>query len=127
MATVSSPVRGQSVHVEELVAALREAGHEVLVVGSGIYEKAGFGSGSRVVVWLRRVLPGAPQELAELAYNYSRLSPLGARQASFQPELIYERYNPYYLAGTWLAPRSGTNCFWKSTRRLSMSASVSAA
>ena len=28
---------GQSVHVEELVAALREAGHEVLVVGPSFY------------------------------------------------------------------------------------------
>ena len=42
---------GQSVHVEELVAALRGLGHEVLVVGPGFYEQAHFGGESNLVAW----------------------------------------------------------------------------
>ena len=41
---------GQSVHVEELVAALRGLGHEVLVVGPGFYEQASFGGESSLVL-----------------------------------------------------------------------------
>ena len=40
---------GQSVHVEELIAALRALGHEVLVVGPGFYENAEFGGESGLV------------------------------------------------------------------------------
>ena len=44
---------GQSVHVEELVGALRAAGHEVLVVGPGFYEASGFGGESSTVARIR--------------------------------------------------------------------------
>jgi glycosyltransferase involved in cell wall biosynthesis len=96
---------GQSVHVEELVAAFRALGHEVVVVGPGFYEQSGFGGESRAVALLRRVLPGALGELAELAYNFSAYRRLSRACAALHPELIYERYNLYYLAGAWLARR----------------------
>jgi glycosyltransferase involved in cell wall biosynthesis len=98
---------GQSVHVDEMVCAMREAGHEVLVVGPRFYERAGFGSESRVVALIRRLLPGAMGELAELAYNLPAYRRLARASAAFRPEVIYERYNLYYLAGTWLARRRG--------------------
>ena len=60
---------GQSVHVEELIAALRAAGHEVTVVGPSFYEHASFGGESSTVALLRRLLPGVLGEFAELAYN----------------------------------------------------------
>lgn len=58
---------GQSVHVEELIHAFRSAGHEVMVVGPSFYEATGFGGESRTVALVRRLLPGALQEVAELA------------------------------------------------------------
>ncbi len=58
---------GQSVHIEELVGALRSLGHEVLVVGPGFYEQAHFGGESRLVPWIRARLPAVVGELAELA------------------------------------------------------------
>ncbi len=94
---------GQSVHIEEMVAALREAGHEVLVVGPGFYEDSGFGGESSTVARLRRLLPGALGEIAELAYNVPAYRRLAAAARAFKPDLIYERYNLYYLAGHWLA------------------------
>ncbi len=102
---------GQSVHVEELVAALRSLGHEVLVVGPGFYEQARFGGESRLVPWIRARLPSAIGELAELAYNVPAWWRLRAAFRRFRPELIYERYNLYYLAGTWVARSSGVALF----------------
>jgi glycosyltransferase involved in cell wall biosynthesis len=96
---------GQSVHIEEMVAAFRAAGHEVLVVGPGFYAGSGFGGENRWVAMARRRLPGAVAELAELAYNLPASRRLARAAASFQPDLIYERYNLYYLAGAWLARR----------------------
>ncbi len=96
---------GQSVHIEELVGALRAAGHEVLVVGPSLYARSDFGGESRTVVLARRLLPRAVAELAELAYNLPAARRLARAAAGFRPDLIYERYNLYYLAGAWLARR----------------------
>ena len=102
---------GQSVHVEELVGALRSMGHEVLVVGPSFYADSGFGGESSTVARLRRLLPGALGEVAELAYNVPAYRKLRAAARAFQPELIYERYNLYYLAGTWLSRRTKVPLF----------------
>lgn len=96
---------GQSVHVDEMVRAMREAGHEVLVVGPRFYEQSEFGGESRTVALIRRLLPGAAGELAELAYNLPAYRRLARACAEFRPDAIYERYNLYYLAGAWLARR----------------------
>ena len=102
---------GQSVHVEELVGALRAAGHEVLVVGPGFYEASGFGGESSAVARLRRLLPGAAGEAAELAYNVPAYLRLRRACRDFKPDLIYERYNLYYLAGWRLARATGLPLF----------------
>ena len=102
---------GQSVHVEEMIAALRAAGAEVLVVGPGFYEQSGFGGESRLVALARRLLPAALAELAELAYNVPAYRRLRRAARGFRPDLIYERYNLFYLAGTVLARREGIPFF----------------
>lgn len=96
---------GQSVHVEDLVAAFRAAGHEVLVVGPSFYEATDFGAETGWVNTLRRLLPGAFTELAELAYNLPAWRRLERAARDFRPDIVYERYNLYYLAGMWLARR----------------------
>ena len=98
---------GQSVHIDELVAALRRIGHEVLVVGPASYEQADFGWDSGLVAVIRRHFPKAVNELAELAYNIPAYRRLRRAFVSFKPDLIYERYNLFFLAGTVLARRSG--------------------
>jgi glycosyltransferase involved in cell wall biosynthesis len=102
---------GQSVHVEALVAALRELGHDVLVVGPGFYEQAEFGGESSFVAALRARLPRALAELAELAYNAPAWWRVRLACRRFHPDLIYERYNLYYLAGTLVARRKGIPLF----------------
>jgi hypothetical protein len=91
---------GQGVHIESLVHALRAAGHDVLVVGPRFYEQAEFGGESRLVAWVRRLLPGVLQEIAELAYNVPAYIRLARAYASVQPDFIYERCNLFFLAGT---------------------------
>ncbi len=98
---------GQSVHIEQMVAALRRSGHEVLVVGPGFYQQAAFGAESRVVAAIRARLPPAVGEFAELAYNLPAYRRLRRAADTFRPDIIYERYNLYHLAGTWLAHRIG--------------------
>jgi len=98
---------GQSVHVEELVAALRALGHEVLVVGPRFYETAEFGGESGLVTTIRSRLPRWVGELAELAYNLPAWWRLRQACQRFQPQLIYERNNLYFLAGTLVSRRTG--------------------
>ena len=102
---------GMSVHLEELVAAFRQQGHVVQVVGPGFYAATGFGGESRTVALLRRLLPGVAGELAELAYNLPAYCRLRRACRTFRPELIYERSNLFYLAGAWLARRTGLPYF----------------
>ena len=98
---------GQSVHVEQLVGALRRAGHEVMVVGPGFYQQAAFGGGSNLVAWVRARLPAVIGEFAEIAYNLPAYWRLRRAAVRFRPDIIYERYNLYHLAGGWLAERTG--------------------
>ncbi len=94
---------GQSVHVDELIHAFRSAGHEVMVVGPRVYEKAKFGGESSLVAAIRRLLPGFARELAELAYNIPATVRLVRAWHTFKPQFVYERYNLYFLAGAILA------------------------
>lgn len=98
---------GQGVHLEALVAALRDQGHEVLVVGPSAYEQAGLGGESRLVALVRRLLPAFAVELLELAYSIPAYRKLARAAETFAPDLLYERYNLFYLSGAWLARRRG--------------------
>jgi glycosyltransferase involved in cell wall biosynthesis len=102
---------GQGVHVEELVRAFREAGHDVTIVGPKFFEQAGFGGESRLVALVRRLLPGALGELAELAYTIPAYRRLKAAYRAIKPDFVYERCNLYFLAGAWLARRQGARLF----------------
>jgi glycosyltransferase involved in cell wall biosynthesis len=93
---------GQSVHIEELVAAFRNAGHEVCVVGPKFYENANFGGESHIIATARRICPGLFFELAELIYNVPAFLRLRRAYRDFAPDLIYERYNLYYFGGVLL-------------------------
>lgn len=94
---------GQGVHLDALVSALREQGHDVRVVGPSLFDKAGLGGESRLVAWVRRVLPGFMVELLEFAYSIPSTLRLARAARAFRPDVIYERYNLFYLAGALVA------------------------
>ena len=98
---------GQSVHIEELVAAFRKTGHEVIVIGPGLYQNASFGSESAALGMARRLLPRALVELAEIFYNVPSFVRLRRGYYGFKPNIVYERYNLYHLAGALLKRRYG--------------------
>lgn len=98
---------GQRVHIEELIHALREQGHEVRVVEPGAADTAQFGTKPRWVTWVQTRLPRVVYELLEIAYNVPLYFRLRRVWREFGPDVLYERHHLYLFAGAWLARRSG--------------------
>ena len=92
---------GQYVHVEEIVNAMRELGHEVIVIGPRVAEKAKFGAGGGWMSTLRRYLPGFLAELLEFSYSFYAFMLLVIAMVKHRPDAIYERYNLFMPAGIW--------------------------
>jgi glycosyltransferase involved in cell wall biosynthesis len=95
------------VHIEALVAALRAAGHEIRVVGPPAYGRVELGGESTALARIRRLLPGALGELAELAYGVVSTVRLARIARAFRPDVVYERANLFHVAGSWTAWRCG--------------------
>jgi len=93
---------GQSVHIDELVRALRDLGHEVRVVGPAQHARASFGSDAGIIAHLKKHVPGSVYELLELAYNIPAFWRLIKAYRAMKPDVLYERYSLFLLAGLWL-------------------------
>jgi glycosyltransferase involved in cell wall biosynthesis len=98
---------GQAVHIEEMVHALRERGHEVRVVAPAPARDEGMGGTVGWVQRLRQALPKAVYELLELGYSVVAYRRLARAAQEFQPDVIYERYNLFLLAAALLRRRTG--------------------
>ncbi len=99
---------GQVVHIEEMISAMREQGHEVLVVAPKL--ASGLEMGGEVGCWVQRLksmLPKALYELLELAYSLVVYRQLIAAAKAFKPDCIYERYNLFLLSGAMASRRLG--------------------
>lgn len=96
---------GQAVHIEEMIAALRGLGHEVIVAAPAGADDQDFGASNGWVDKIRSRLPKAVYELLELAYSVVAYRRLAALAREHRPDVLYERYNLYLLAGVWLHHR----------------------
>lgn len=96
---------GQYVHIEELTAALRNAGHEIVMVGPRIAGEQAFGDESRFVATLKKSLPKALYELLEFFYSFVDYFHLARAIRQHRPDIIYERYNLFWLSGVWARRR----------------------
>ncbi|HEV8014149.1 MAG TPA: glycosyltransferase family 4 protein [Stellaceae bacterium] len=98
---------GQSVHVDDMIAALRGLGHDVTIAAPAM---AGDDDGEppRWIARLKRALPAALYEMLELGYNVPAFIRLHRRWRETAPDVIYERYNLNLLAGVWLAKLTHT-------------------
>lgn len=94
---------GQYVHIEEMINALREQGHEVIIAAPPSAETESFGSDAGPVAWLKRWLPKWFYELMELGYSLVAYRRLAKAVRQHQPDCLYERYNLFLPAGVWLA------------------------
>lgn len=98
---------GQSVHIEELIAALRRQGHETVLVGPPGFGATGFGGSSALVDRLKRLAPGAAYELMEIAYNVRAFPRLRAAVRAHRPDVVYERFSLFLFAGLLLRRLGG--------------------
>lgn len=99
---------GQAVHIEEMIDAMRTLGHEVRVVAPLADQDDGrMGGGVGWVHRLKAILPKAMYEFMELAYSMVAYRKLMAAAREFKPDLIYERYNLFLLAGLMVKRRLG--------------------
>jgi glycosyltransferase involved in cell wall biosynthesis len=102
---------GQAVHIAELVGALRGLGHRVEVVAPPSYEQSTFGSVSSRFAIAKQYLPNVLYEILEIAYNIPIYMRLRRSSADLRPDLIYERYNLFVLAGVVLSRINHTPLF----------------
>lgn len=98
---------GQAVHIDELIGALHQLGHEVRIVAPEIGSGDDMGAEAGWVQKLKTHLPKALYELLELAYTFVAYRRLRQAAREFQPDFIYERYNLFLLAGVMLKRRLG--------------------
>jgi glycosyltransferase involved in cell wall biosynthesis len=98
---------GQMVHVEEIVRALTDLGHRVIVVGPKATAGASFGEDVGAVVALKRILPARLYEILEFAYGLLAFWRLWLAYRRERPDVLYERYNLFLLAGVWLKRLTG--------------------
>lgn len=96
---------GQAVHIQELIAALRARGHEVVVSSPSGAEDQEFGATNPMVNFLRRRLPRVLYEFAEILYSLRSYMHLAREINRHRPDVIYERYNLYVFAGIWCRRR----------------------
>jgi glycosyltransferase involved in cell wall biosynthesis len=113
--------KGASVHVREMVSALEERGHEVLLISPNAGQGNPLPDRAKLLEvtpapWLktaRRLLgralgekwPRLPKEAEELLFNGGLYRRALADLERFAPEVIYERYSLFNLAGLALARR----------------------
>jgi glycosyltransferase involved in cell wall biosynthesis len=98
---------GQAVHMQELIAALRAEGHEVVLVGPEATSRQAFGGEIALVARLKTLLPRALYELLEMAYSVHAAPHLFRAYRRERPDAVYERYNLFMLAGLWLRRLTG--------------------
>lgn len=101
---------GQAVHVRELIAALRGAGHtvqECALVPKTAAAAAPGTVGRRGAFWQRLSLPRPAVELLEILYNRRGRAMLRAAGRTLRPDFVYERHALHCRAGLDVARELG--------------------
>lgn len=92
---------GQFVHIEAIINALRQQGHEVIIVAPTIADASEFGDDGGWMSRLRHALPGFISELLEFGYSFYDFINLCLAIRKHRPDAIYERYNLFLPSGVW--------------------------
>lgn len=99
---------GQAIHIGGLTRALTALGHDLTIAAPATVPTSGLGEGNPLVAGLKRRLPGWGYEALEFGYNAVALLRLLRLHRRTRPDVLYERYNLFLLAGVWLARLRGT-------------------
>ncbi len=87
--------------------ALRDRGHEVVIVGPAAVSEAKFGADAGIVAHLKKLLPLAVYEYMEAAYARYADRRLRRAYLAHRPDVLYERYTLFMSAGARLKARYG--------------------
>ncbi len=98
---------GQSVHLEELMAALKGLGHDVILVGPAAFTQTEFGGSNSLVDGIKKLIPAWLYEPLEIAYNLKAFLRLRSAVRRHTPDVIYERFSLYLFAGVWVRKLTG--------------------
>ena len=93
---------GQYVHIEEIINAFTELGHEVVLVEPKITSNKEFGTDANVVQLIRENVPGFLHEFIEFCYAGIDFFKLSVDVIKNKPDCIYERYNLFFPSGIWV-------------------------
>jgi glycosyltransferase involved in cell wall biosynthesis len=85
---------GQSVHIDEMIHALRGLGHKIIVIEPRRVE-------ATAESIERRLLPPIIYEILELGYSLLEFAKLSAAAIVHRPDALYERANLFMLSGLW--------------------------
>lgn len=96
---------GQWVHISALAKALRARSHDVCICSPDSADDRMLDAGGAGGV--RRFLPGPVYECAEYGYSFGAYQQLSQAARTFDPDILYERYNLFFHAGAWLHKRRG--------------------
>ncbi len=99
---------GQAVHIEAIVRSLGELGHRVIVSEPPGFTAATIGHSPKFIDFLKRTIPRSLYEVVEIAYNIAAFRRLFVAWREAKPDVIYERYSLYLLAGILLHRMTGT-------------------
>ena len=98
---------GEVVHIEELISALRDLGHEVVTIGHVDMEAERPAGGPSVFDATQRGLPKFLRESLELGYSLLAYRRLRQACLTHKPDILYERANLFLLAGVWIKRKFG--------------------
>jgi glycosyltransferase involved in cell wall biosynthesis len=96
---------GQGIHIRELISAFRRRGHEVRVVGPAEIGIVPTRNDGRALKRWRDRAPAWGAEIAEMTYSIAAYRHLRRAVRHWRPDVLYERYSLFNLAGSWLRRR----------------------
>ena len=82
----------EGIHIEEMVNAFRQLGHEVRLIGPGVRRQSQGEEEGPKFGWVKRLFKGPAYEMIELAYNILGYQTICMAIKEFKPDLIYDRY-----------------------------------
>jgi glycosyltransferase involved in cell wall biosynthesis len=97
----------EGVHIDEMVAAFRDLGHEVRV--SGVTSASGWPRRPGLIGAVKRSLPRAAFEMASLALNAIEYAKVGAELRQHRPTFLYARHARYSVGALAAARAAGVD------------------
>jgi glycosyltransferase involved in cell wall biosynthesis len=102
----------EGIHIAEMVAAFREAGHTVHMVGPSVGREGISGEQTRSgFSWIKKIFRGPLYELVEICYNILGFFLLRKAIKACEPDLIYDRYITFNYSCVAAGRRYGVPVF----------------